>query len=369
MTIRSFDPAYNTVARTDFAAMIDVDRYGRRTPHFDEIIARTEEHFWNPDDPDYIRWDAPWPDDEPVIPFGMVPELHSAVADRLDERQKVTLANESARWSLSNILHGEQGALSLSTSLCDMFVDPGAQEYAANQAREEARHVNAFSHYVRTRFGGQAFPVGDTLGALLGDIVQSDVVYKKLVGMQILVEGLAMGAFATLHTRARDPVLRRLCQLVMTDEAFHHKFGKIWAHTTMPQLDETERNAVEDWALECFNRLLFNLVNAQQKRLIYQQFGLEWEWVRSAIMEVFGDAERRRLMRESTNVFRVLIKTLVKADIITERTRAHYALWVDMDELAGEGERMVGDDIADAGIAYLKDVNATKRKMVKKISD
>jgi len=369
VTVRSFDPAYNTVDRNDFTAMIDVHRYGRRTPHFNEIIARTEEHFWNPDDPDYIRWDEPWSVDEPVIPFGMVPELHSAVADRLDERQKVQLANESARWSLSNILHGEQGALSLSTSLCDMFIDPGAQEYATNQAREEARHVNAFSHYVLARFGGNIFPVGDTLGALLNDIVHSDFVYKKLVGMQMLVEGLAMGAFATLHTRARDPLLRRLCQLVMTDEAFHHKFGKIWAHTTMPNLDEAERNAVEDWALECFQRLLFNLVNAQQKRLIYEPFGLDWEWVRGAMMEVFGDAERRHMMRESTNVFRVLIKTLVKATIITERTRPHYALWLDMDELTGEGDRMVGDDIAEAGIANLKDINAAKRKMVKKISD
>jgi hypothetical protein len=369
MTVRSLDPAYNTVARTDFSAMIDVGRYAQRTTHFDDIIARTEEHFWNPDDPDYIRWDQPWSDDEPIIPLGMVPELHSAIADRLDERQKVELANASACWSLSNILHGEQGALSLSTSLCDMFVDPGAQEYAANQAREEARHVHGFTNYMRTRFGGEVFPVGDTLGTLLNDIVQSEMVYKKIVGMQMLVEGLAMGAFATLHTRAHDPLLRRLCQLVMTDEAFHHKFGKIWAYATMPKLDEAECNAVEDWALQCFNCLLFNLVNAQQKRLIYRQFGLEWEWVRSAVMEVFGDSERRRLMRESTNVFRVLIKTLVKANIITERTRAHYAMWVDMDELAGEGDRMVGDDIAEAGITDLKEINAAKRKVIRKITD
>ena len=369
MTVRSFDPAYNTVAREDFAAMIEVSRYGQRSPHFDEIIARTEEHFWNPDDPDYIRWDEPWPTEQSIIPMGMVPELHSAVADRLDDGQKVALANESARWTLSNILHGEQGALSLSTSLCDMFIDPGAQEYAANQAREEARHVHAFTNYMRARFGGQAFPVGDTLGSLLDELVHSDAVYKKLVGMQMLVEGLAMGAFATLHTRAHDPLLRRLCQLVMTDEAFHHKFGKIWAHATMPHLDEAEHHLVEDWALECFNRLLFNLVNAQQKRLIYAQFGLDWEWVRGAVMEVFGDAERRRLMRESTNIFRVLIKTLVKADIITERTRAHYAAWIDMDEVAGEGDRMVGDDIADAGIASLKEINASKRKVVRKISE
>jgi hypothetical protein len=363
------DPAYNTVQRDDFLSMIEVDRYNRRSSRFDEIIARTDEHFWNPADPDYIRFDAPWPDDQPVIPFGMIPELHSAVADRLDDGQKIRLANESARWTLSNILHGEQGAFSLSVSLCELFVDPGAQEYASNQAREEARHVHAFASYMQARFAGKVFPVGNTLGSLLNDIVRSDLVYKKLVGMQMLVEGLAMGAFATLHVKAQDPLLRRLCQLVMTDEAFHHKFGKIWAHTTMPELPEAERNAVEDWALECFNRLLFNLVNAEQKRGIYPQFGLDWEWVRSAMLEVFTDAERRRLMRDQTNIFRTLIKTLLKADIITERSRAHYAAWVDVDELTGEGDRMVGDEIAEAGIDYLKDVNAGKKKIVKKITD
>jgi hypothetical protein len=90
--------------------------------------------------------------------------------------------------------------------------------------------------------------------------------------------------------------------------------------------------------------------------------------VRGAVMEVFGDAERRRLMRESTNVFRVLIKTLIKAGIISERTRAQYAAWVDVAELAGEGDRMVGDDIAEAGIADLKEINASKRKVVRKIN-
>src|SRR5262249_25274026 len=157
---------------------IEVERYGRRSTDFDEIIARTEEHFWNPDDSDYIRWDDAWPDDEPIVPLSFVPELHSAVADKLDDRQKVALANANACWTLSNILHGEQGALSLSTSLCDMFIDPGAQEYAANQVREEARHVHAFTNYMRARFGGAVFPVGDTLGALLDTLVHSDVVYK-----------------------------------------------------------------------------------------------------------------------------------------------------------------------------------------------
>src|SRR5262245_54372562 len=131
------DPVYDTVTRDDFPALLDAGRYLDRSPHFDEIIARTEEHFWNPDDPDYIDFAAPWRADEPLLPLGMIPELQSAIADRLDERQQIAFANKSAQWTLSNILHGEQGALNLSATLAEAFVDPGAQEYAANQVREE----------------------------------------------------------------------------------------------------------------------------------------------------------------------------------------------------------------------------------------
>src|SRR5438128_10073908 len=93
------------------------------------------------------------------------------------------------------------------------------------------------------RFGGAVFPVGDTVGRLLGELVATPVVYKKIVGMQMLVEGVAMGAFTTLYKIAQDPLLRRVCQLVMTDEAFHHKFGQHWVDGTVPPLDEGEHQA------------------------------------------------------------------------------------------------------------------------------
>ena len=88
--------------------------------------------------------------------------------------------------------------------------------------------------------------------------------------MQMLLEGLAMGAFANLHKHSRDPVLCRLGQLVMIDEAFHHKFGKIWADKTITDLSPAERDRVEDWAAECFESLLFNLVNIRQERMVYK---------------------------------------------------------------------------------------------------
>ncbi len=355
------DPAYNTVERDDFRAMIEVDRYGLRDDAFDKIISQTHDHFWDPMDPAYIDFSSPFDiETEYLMPPERMPELNSAVADRLDESQKIRLSNENMRWQISAILHGEQAALSLSASLCHILKDPGAQEYASNQAREEARHVTGFGRYMEVRWG-TPLPVGEALGNLLEELVLTPVVYKKIVGMQMLIEGLAMGAFANLHSHTNDPLLKRLTQLVMTDEAFHHKFGKIWADRTIEQLSEGERNLIEDWAAECFETLLFNLVNVRQKQVIYDVVGLDWQWVRDAVRENYGDNERRNELKSGTNVFRVLTKTLLQAGIITDRTRHIYGAWVDMKELDGEGDYVVGDAIAADGIEFLRGINSQRR--------
>ena len=162
--------AFRAVGPAGFLDQIRVPRYAERTDLFDEIIAETHRHFWDPLDTAYIRFDEPFDmATETVMPASIVPELNSAVADRLTAQQRVWFANESARWWLSSVLHGEQGALSLSASLCHMLADPGVVEYAANQAREEARHVTAFSRYIHTRWGAP-MPASTTRRSLRSSI-------------------------------------------------------------------------------------------------------------------------------------------------------------------------------------------------------
>jgi hypothetical protein len=354
------DPAYETVAADDFAAMVATERYGRRSDAFDGIIGATHDHFWDPYNPAYLDFAQPFDlEAEPLLPLDRFPELNCAPTAHLDERTKIRLANQIQRWTLSNILHGEQGALSLSASLCDILLDPGAQEYAANQAREEARHVAAFGRYIAVRWG-EPYPVGPVLGDFLKDIVLSPVVYKKLIGMQMLLEGLAMGAFANLHAHARDPLLKRLVQLVMTDEAFHHRFGKIWAERTLPRLSREEHERVEDWTAAVFETLLFNLSSLSQRAYVYEPFGLDVAVLRESVRERFAGG-RKNSLREGTNIFRVLVKTLLKAGIVTERTIHIYAAWVDTAELDAEGDTMVGDAVAAEGIEYLRAINRNRR--------
>ena len=106
-----------------------------------------------------------------------------------------------------------------------------------------------------------------------------------------------------------------------------------------------------------FNALLLNLSDPEQKQHIYAEVGLDWKYVQGAMIEAFTNDFRRAQMQESTNIFRVLIKTLVKAGIITDRTAPYYAAYVDMKELHAEGDKMVGDDIAEEGIKLLKEIN------------
>ena len=359
----TYDKAYDTVAPEDFAAMLEVPRYGRRTDAFDSIISATHDHFWDPLDKSYIDFDQPFDVAKtPVMPLDTMVELRSAVADRLDDGQKIQLANDVMHWSISNLLHGEQGALSLSASLCHILADPGAQEYAANQAREEARHVAGFTRYIAKRWG-DPLPVGKTIATVLADLVSTPEVYKKIVGMQMLIEGVAMGSFATLNAKTNDPVLRRLVQLVMSDEAFHHRFGRIWASKTIRHLSQEEHRKVEDWSAQIFQMLLFNLINAEQKQVIYAKYGLDWQWVRDAVKEIFSDDDRRAQLKEGNNIFRVLIKTLLHAGIITQRTAPLYAVWVDMKEVEAEGEGIPGDIVAEEMLVVLREINARRKRI------
>ncbi|WP_334164406.1 ferritin-like domain-containing protein [Phenylobacterium sp.] len=353
------DIIYDAVAPDDFESMLELDRYNARSTAFDKIISATHDHFWDPLDAKYIDFDEPFDiENEFILPEDMIVSMQTDyVSSRLKtHKDRVRFANLSTLRTFSSILHGEQGALNLSASLCHVLKDQGAQEYAANQTREEARHVTAFAKYIKARWG-RPVECGPTLKALLVEIIGSPEVYKKIIGMQMLVEGLAMGAFATIFNNIRDPMGKKLLQLVMTDEAFHHKFGKIWADRTIPHLTEKEHEIIELWAAHCFQTLLFNLVAPSQQRDLYEEFGLDPDLVIAEMAQMVTDETRRENMKEQSNIFRVLVKTLLNAGIITDRTKAFYATYVDIEELKGEGDKMVGDDIAEEGIKYLQEIN------------
>jgi len=355
----NYDSAYEAVAPDDFPAMLAPERYGKRSRAFDKIISATHDHFWDPMDPRYVDFSQTFDiEKELIMPEETIIEFKCGVVDKVAPADRVKFGNLINHQMLSGLLHGEQAALNLSASLCHILLDPGAQEYASNQAREEARHVTGFTNYLLSRFG-YIRPAGGEVRRLLTELVLTPIVWKKLVGMQMVLEGMAMGTFASIFRNTNDPVLRTMIQFTMSDEAFHHKFGKIWADKTIPHLPEEERVKIEDWAWSTFQSLLHNLNSPELKKDIYVQFGLDPNWVNDRFNAAMESAIERKSLSKANSVFRTFVKTLLKAGIITDRTAPKYAALVDMDGLRGEGDGTVGDAIADEGIRNLREINNT----------
>jgi hypothetical protein len=169
---------------------------------------------------------------------------------RLDARERTRFRKAMVAWMLSQFLHGEQGALYAAAQVVEAVPFFDGKKFGATQVVDEARHVEAFQRYLREKLG-QTYPVNDNLfvviDALLGDR-RWDI---KFIGMQIIVEGLALSAFGSLYKRTREPLLKELLRKVLDDEARHVQFGLLALRRFVEtELEEKERREREDWAFE-----------------------------------------------------------------------------------------------------------------------
>ena len=169
------------------------------------------------------------------------------------------------------------------------------------------------------------------------NLVTAPEVHKKIMGMQIMIEGLALGIFANfMQPVTGDPVLARLLRgLLITDEAYHHRFGQIWG-LAPPQLNEEQHQQVENWAAACFLTISRNVVGVEAKAEIYSRFGLDTRWVQGAMAEAFATSRARRNLAAANSYFRILVKTLAQIGLITSRTKPLFNIWFDVEELSAE---------------------------------
>jgi hypothetical protein len=205
--------------------------YERSRPALVKLYEKAKKSQWN------ATTDLPW--DTDVDRERMATEFRAATARfatlhvdpeaptaKWGEKEWDQFVIEQQAWTLSQFLHGEQGAL-ICTGLITASVPwIDAKYYAATQVMDEARHVEVFGRYLEEKMGG-AYPVNPHLRHLLDDIIVDsrwDITY---LGMQIMVEGLALAAFGFMHMMTEEPLLKKLLRYVMSDEARHVAFGVI----------------------------------------------------------------------------------------------------------------------------------------------
>ncbi|MFZ4433898.1 MAG: ferritin-like domain-containing protein [Microthrixaceae bacterium] len=170
------------------------------------------------------------------------------------ESQWIQLGIESQNWTLSQFMHGEQGALICTAKIVETVPWIDAKYYASTQVMDEARHVEVFAKYLDTKLSGY-YPVNAHLKMLLDDIVSDSRWDMTYLGMQIMVEGLALAAFGFMHQMTTEPLLKQLLRYVMSDEARHVAFGVLSLKEFYEQLTDAEMFERQQFAFEAAVRM------------------------------------------------------------------------------------------------------------------
>ena len=157
--------------------------------------------------------------------------------------------HDLSSWSVSQFLHGEQGALLVASQLASCAPTFNAKLYAASQTFDEARHVEAFNKYLQTRIK-KSWPIGAALKGLLDKILTDPRWDLKFIGMQVVIEGLALAAFNAAKDGTNDPVFKRMLELIIRDEARHVTFGIYYLTEFVQTLSEEDRRDRAKFALE-----------------------------------------------------------------------------------------------------------------------
>ena len=191
---------------------------------------------------------------------------------KLSDKKKVEFLNHRIAWSQSQFLHGEQGALLVASQLTSCAPTYNAKLYAASQTFDEARHVEAFNKYIQTRVK-MMYPIGNALKSILDKILTDPRWDLKFIGMQIIIEGLALAAFQASRELTHDPVLRDMLGLIIRDEARHVTFGINYLEEFVDTLSEEEKEDRAQFAYEACWLSRERLLSTD----VYERFGWDVE--------------------------------------------------------------------------------------------
>jgi hypothetical protein len=241
--------------------------YERSRPRLAGLYEKAKASQWNGND---LPWDTEVDQERMAMTqsgliggFGAGADLTGTAFARWDEKQWVELGMEGQNWMLSQFLHGEQGALVCTAKLAQSVPWIDAKYYAATQVMDEARHVEVFARYLDEKLSGH-YPVNAHLAMLLDDIVADARWDMTFLGMQIMVEGLALAAFGLIRQLTDEPLLDELLRRVMADEARHVALGvlslaEIYLDMTQAEIRERQEFAYEA-ALRMRDRFLMQEV-------------------------------------------------------------------------------------------------------------
>jgi hypothetical protein len=263
--------------------------YERSRPALVKLYEKAKRSQWNG------QTDLPWDtevDQEKVVlanaeqnaamsGFGGVGmDLSGTPFEKWGDKEWIEFGVESQNWTLSQFMHGEQGALICTAQIVETVPWIDAKYYAATQVMDEARHVEVFAKYLDTKLSGH-YPVNAHLRMLLDDIIGDARWDMTYLGMQIMVEGLALAAFGFIHTMTTEPLLKKLLRYVMSDEARHVAFGVLSLQEFYQQLNNSEIRERQEFAFEAAVRMRDRFLQQE----VWERMGIPVKEAISIVMQ------------------------------------------------------------------------------------
>ncbi|MBI2705103.1 MAG: ferritin-like domain-containing protein [Actinobacteria bacterium] len=235
-------------------------------PALNKLYEKAKKSQWNGETD--LPWDTVVDPEELArnsvtnAPINNALDLTGTCFEKWDEGDWTKLNIEMQNWTLSQFMHGEQGALICTAKIVETVPWIDAKYYAATQVMDEARHVEVFAKYLDEKLTGH-YPLNTHLGLLLDDIIADSRWDMTYLGMQIMVEGLALAAFGFIHMMTEEPLLKQLLRYVMSDEARHVAFGVLSLKEYYAELSDVELRERQEFAFEAAVRMRDRLLQQE----------------------------------------------------------------------------------------------------------
>ena len=263
---------------------------------------------------DVLPWDTQVDLQRPLGPEQLMPLFGSDIYTKLSEKERHDLNLEVFSWTLSQFMHGEQGALLATAQLVDSVRDLDSKLYAASQVVDEARHVDVYNRYVHEKIGF-SYPISPHLKTLLDMILKDSRWDMKFLGMQIMVEGLALAAFGIIRTNTDEPLLKALTAYVMGDEARHVAFGILSLRDFYREQPESVRREREDF--------VFEAARLMRDRFLFQEVWEKTGLPAKQCMEIALENQGQVMFRQF--LFAKIVPAIKKMDLLSDRQRQRFA--------------------------------------------
>jgi hypothetical protein len=208
--------------------------------------------------------------DQSLMPDYQVPIFASPVWDKMSRQEQDVVRHHVISWMFSQFLHGEQGALICSAKIVETVPDIDAKFYASTQVIDEARHVEMYARYLKTKLE-LSYPINPHLQTLLDQTISDRRWDFTYLGMQMMIEGVALGAFGVIRDLTSEPLAKSLNAYVMSDEARHVAFGIAALVDAYADLTEAERSEREDFVIEAAWLLRNRFMAAE----VWERLGLD----------------------------------------------------------------------------------------------